>query len=61
LISLSLECIGDDNPIMPKRAWCAEIAGFDPKYGLKRIFLRGHKDYSEANGCGTRASINITS
>ena len=48
LTSLKLECIGDDNPFMPKRAWCAEITGFDSKYGLKRKFLRGQKDYSEA-------------
>jgi len=39
---------------MPKRAWCAEITGFDSKYGLKRKFLRGQKDYSEANGPGSR-------
>jgi hypothetical protein len=55
LTSLKLECIGDDNPIMPKRAWCAEIRlGLDPKYGFKRKFLRGQKDYSEANGPGSR-------
>jgi hypothetical protein len=45
---------GDDhrNPI--SRPWVAEITGKDPKFKYKRSFLRGRKDYSEANKKGSR-------
>lgn len=36
------------------RYWVARIAGTDARYGFRRQFMRGHKDYSEANSVGTR-------
>lgn len=39
---------------IPQRAWCAEIVGRDPRYGLDRRFLRGKKDYRFANSTGSR-------
>lgn len=38
----------------PARYWAAEITGFDSKFGYARTFLRGKKDYSDANGVGSR-------
>jgi len=38
----------------PARYWVAEITGTDDHFGLKRSFLQGHKDYSHANGVGSR-------
>lgn len=38
----------------PKSPWVAEITGTDPTYGLRRNFLKGSKDYSEANSKGSR-------
>jgi hypothetical protein len=37
-----------------KPYWVAEITGEDSKYKFKREFLRCKKDYSEANGVGSR-------
>lgn len=34
--------------------WVAEITGPDRRYGLARAFLRGQKDYTEANSVGSR-------
>lgn len=48
---------GVDNPFRgggPPSPWVAEITGHDPKYTYARKFLRGRKDYSEANGVGSR-------
>ncbi|REK68027.1 MAG: hypothetical protein C6P35_03395 [Cohnella sp.] len=42
----------DRNPF--SRPWVAEITGKDPKYKFRRVFLRGRKDYSEANKKGSR-------
>ncbi|WP_256846893.1 hypothetical protein [Paenibacillus sp. Pae108] len=42
----------DKNPF--RRPWVADITGNDPKYKFKRSFLRGRKDYSEANKKGSR-------
>lgn len=36
------------------RPWVARIMGFDKKYGLKREFQRGQRDYSKANSIGSR-------
>jgi hypothetical protein len=38
----------------PSDTWAAEIVGFDKKYKYQRIFLRGKKDYTYANGKGSR-------
>jgi hypothetical protein len=38
----------------PTRPYVAEITGPDPKYKWKREFLRGDKDYSQANSKGSR-------
>jgi hypothetical protein len=35
-------------------AWVARLTGPDPLYGFIREFLRGQKDYSRANGTGSR-------
>lgn len=37
-----------------RSAWVAEIRGRSRKYGLARAFIRGKKDYSEANSVGSR-------
>lgn len=36
------------------RPWVARITGFDKKYGFKREFQRGQRDYSKANSIGSR-------
>lgn len=36
------------------RAWCAEIAGTDPKYTYARRFLKPQYDYEHANSVGSR-------
>lgn len=38
----------------PGKCWVAEITGLDTKYKYRRKFLGGKKDYSEANGPGSR-------
>lgn len=38
----------------PSRQWVARIVGKHPKYGYAREFLRGHKDYNNANKVGSR-------
>lgn len=39
---------------MRQLPWVAQITGRDRKYGLKREFVRGQKDYTEANSVGSR-------
>lgn len=39
---------------IPARYFVAEITGIDLKYKYKRRFLKGRKDYSHANGVGSR-------
>jgi hypothetical protein len=34
--------------------WVAHITGFDEKFGYKREFLRGQRDYTDANSIGSR-------
>lgn len=58
---LKLEAIGDDTEQVfrqvgysRQRAWCAEIVGRNARYGFERRFLKGRKDYSEANSVGSR-------
>lgn len=34
--------------------WVAEIKGFSEKYNFDRLFIKGTKDYSEANSSGTK-------
>ena len=41
--TLKLENIG------ASKSWIAEITGKDAKFGLKREFLNGVRDYSRAN------------
>jgi len=36
------------------RPWVARITGLDAKYGLKREFVRGRKDYRDATSNGNR-------
>jgi len=36
------------------RPWVAEISGTDPRNGLARKFLKGMRDYRDANGAGSR-------
>jgi hypothetical protein len=36
------------------KAWVARILGTDLKFAFQREFLRGKKDYAEANGTGSR-------
>lgn len=36
------------------KPWVARITGLDARYGLAREFLKAEKDYSEANGTGSR-------
>jgi hypothetical protein len=38
----------------PKRAWVAKIVGKSKKYKFDRVFVRGKKDYSQANSVGSR-------
>lgn len=49
---LTLESIGGTGH--GQRAWVAEITGTDPKFGFKREFLSGQRDYSDSNRPGTR-------
>lgn len=35
-------------------SWVAEIIGKHDKYGFDRKFVRGHRDYSEADSTGNR-------
>jgi hypothetical protein len=34
--------------------WLAEIIGHDEQYGLRRVFLQGRRDYTEATNSGSR-------
>lgn len=34
--------------------WVARITGIDDRHGFKREFIKGQKDYSGANGSGSR-------
>ena len=53
---LSIEAIGDDLPGC-HRAWVAEIS-IDLDTGrLERRFVRGMRDYRDANGTGSRGVI----
>lgn len=36
------------------RPWIARLTSPDPKFGFVRQFLRGQKDYSQANSIGSR-------
>lgn len=36
------------------KAWVARILGTDQRYAFQREFLRGKKDYAEANSTGSR-------
>lgn len=36
------------------RPWVAAITGLDERYGFRREFIRGQKDYSLANSVGSR-------
>jgi hypothetical protein len=47
-MELKGEQIGGNKP------WVAKIIGTDPKWGLKREFCQGIKDYSGSNSVGTR-------
>lgn len=38
----------------PRRPWVACITDAHPKWGVERDFLRGQKDYSQANSKGSR-------
>lgn len=46
--------IGDKEFGIPSNTWCAEITGLDSKYKYQRCFLHGKKDYTHANGKGSR-------
>lgn len=50
-IALRIEDIG--NPFR-RRAWVAEIVGYEDKFYYARRFLRPVVDYSDANSVGTR-------
>lgn len=39
---------------MRSQAWVARLTGLDPQYRFKREFVRGQKDYSQANSVGSR-------
>lgn len=39
------------------KPWVARITGTDSQYGLAREFLRAEKDYTSANGTGSRGII----
>lgn len=41
---------------IPPGWWCAEIIGRSGRYRWERSFLRGQKDYSEANSVGSRGA-----
>jgi len=40
--------------IGPHRPWLARLTGYDPDYGLRRVFLRPKEDWLDANRKGTR-------
>jgi hypothetical protein len=46
--TITAETIGNSKP------WVAKITGTDPKFGLKREFVNGTRDYSKANSVKTR-------
>lgn len=58
LASLRLEAIGDNLPRAARatrsRPWVARIVGIDERFGLAREFVRGQKDYRDANSVGSR-------
>ena len=37
-----------------QRPWIARLTGLDTKFGFVRQFLRGQRDYSQANSIGSR-------
>lgn len=39
---------------VPGRPWVAEIVGLNDQFGFERRFLRGKKDYRNANSVGSR-------
>jgi hypothetical protein len=43
----------------PSSGWCAEITGFDDRFGYAREFCRFKKDYSRANSKGSRGVYAI--
>ena len=49
---LELEHVGGRDAI--NKPWVAKITGTDPKFGMKREFINGNKDYAGANSKGTR-------
>lgn len=51
---ISLECIGDGGTRGSRNYWVAEVTGLSPHFGIRRQFLGCHKDYSRANGIGSR-------
>ena len=42
--------IGD----IKQRHWCARLTRIDQKYGFRREFVKGRKDYAKANSVGSR-------
>jgi hypothetical protein len=40
-----------------RRPWVAEVVGKESNGQLRRIFLRGQKDYRDSNGTGSRGVI----
>lgn len=53
--SLARDFIGE----IPRRSWCAEVTGRDPRYGYQRVFLRCKKDYRESNSKGSRGVYKL--
>ena len=69
-VSLRLECVGDNHIQEMRSAdalfgsalgksgmsnpWCARITGMDSRFGFRREFMDGQKDYSQANSVGSR-------
>lgn len=45
------------DPGSSRAPWLAEITGLHPTYRFTRQFLRGQKDYTHANGIGSRGVI----
>jgi hypothetical protein len=39
------------------KPWCARITGLDPRFGLRREFVRCKRDYKHANSTGSRGVI----
>jgi len=54
LMDAQLKALGVDLGYTSDKPWVARITGLDAKYGLARQFLRGQKDYSQANSVGSR-------